>query len=112
MKDTLIQINNYGMGNGSPTLALTLVTKYFELLAEEPTPPSFIVFYNEGVRLTCDESPTLLALSSLEAKGTKLISCSTCLNFFDLKEKIRVGLSGSMSDIISLQNKAQKVITL
>lgn len=112
MKNTLIQVNNDGMGAKEEALSKTLILKYFQLLSEEETPPAFIVFYNRGVRLLCEGEETLIPLQKLTEKGTKLIACSTCLNYFNLIEKLSVGISGSMQDIINLQSKVDKVITL
>lgn len=112
MKDTLIQVGNNGMGGADKPLAKLLIQKYFELLSEEPVTPAFIVFYNEAVKLLCEKDPTLDSLRKIQAKGSKLIACSTCLNYFDLAAKQSVGISGSMGDIIHLQSKASKIITL
>lgn len=112
MKNTLIQIKSNGMGEKDEKLSQILIQKYFELISEEQIPPGFIVFYNEGVKLLCEGSPSLNALELLASKGTKLIACSTCLNYFNLADKQKTGVSGSMQDIISLQSKAVKVITL
>lgn len=100
------------MGSGDQELSMLLIQKYLELVVEEDTPPSFIVFYNEGVKLLCQKSNALDALKKLSQLGTKLIACSTCLNHFNLQEKLAVGISGSMMDIIDLQKKADKIITL
>ncbi|WP_116496834.1 DsrE family protein [Balneicella halophila] len=112
MKNTLIQINSNGMGTSELALASILIEKYFQLLLEEDVAPKFIVFYNEGVKLLCEDSNCLKFLQELAEKGTKLIGCSTCLNYFKLTEKLAVGTRGSMQDIISLQAKVDKVISL
>jgi hypothetical protein len=41
-----------------------------------------------------------------------LIVCSTCLNYFNLTDKVQVGIVGGMGDILEAQIKADKVITL
>lgn len=108
----LVQVNSFGMGSGDRELGLQLIGKYFELQTQEEEVPSFVVFYNEGIKLLTTSSPALDALKKLEQKGTKLIACSTCLNHYQLTEELQVGLSGGMADIIALQTKATKVINL
>ena len=54
----------------------------------------------------------LEALQSLEARGVRLILCGTCLNWFGLTDRLRVGIVGGMTDIIEAQRLADKVITL
>ncbi len=56
--------------------------------------------------------PVLEQLHALESKNVRLIICSTCLNYFELTEKIKVGIVGGMGDILEAQMKAEKVITL
>ena len=51
-------------------------------------------------------------LGALEERGVHLIVCSTCLNYFELTEKVKVGIIGGMGDILEAQVKAEKVISL
>ena len=64
------------------------------------------------MRLVVDGSPVLETLLSLEKKGVRLILCSTCLNYYSLLDKVRVGIVGGMGDILEAQQKAGKVISL
>lgn len=108
----LLQINSYGMGRGDKSLGIKLIQKYFELQTQEESAFSFIIFYNEGVKLLTNNSPVIDSLKELEKKGTKLIACSTCLEHYDLIDNLEVGIAGGMSDIVTLQAKADKIITL
>ena len=51
-------------------------------------------------------------LQSLEAKGVRLVLCNTCLNYYNLTDRVRVGIVGGMTDILEAQRRASKVITL
>jgi hypothetical protein len=42
----------------------------------------------------------------------RLVICSTCLDYFHLTEKVRVGIIGGMGDILEAQTRAEKVITI
>jgi len=112
MNDTVLIINNNGMGKGPQDLQLTLLSKYLELLEQQIDLPSAICFYTEGVRLVTEGSPVIEKLQLLEGKGVRLIICSTCLNYFGLSEKIKIGIIGGMGDILEAQRLANKVITL
>ena len=57
-------------------------------------------------------SPVLNALKSLEEKGVKISSCSTCLDYYGLMDSLRVGKAGNMQDLIENQWQADKVITI
>ena len=112
MNDTVLIINNNGMGKGPQDLQLTLLSKYLELLEQQNDLPSAICFYTEGVRLVTEGSPVIEKLQLLEGKGVRLIVCSTCLNYFSLSEKIKIGIVGGMGDILEALRLAGKVITL
>ena len=108
----VIQVTRAGMGNADPELSQKLLAKYFDLLVDANMLPAVVSFYTEGVQLVCEGSPVLPQLQALEARGVRLVVCSTCLDFYGLKDKVRVGLMGGMTDIIEAQWRADKVITL
>jgi intracellular sulfur oxidation DsrE/DsrF family protein len=110
--DAIILITREGMGSADVTLQHKLLDTYFKLLMENQLLPAAICFYTEGVKLVVEGSPFLERLSQIEQKGVRLIICSTCLNYFGLSEKVRVGIVGGMSDILEAQSRASKVITL
>lgn len=112
MVNTVILVTNNGLGKTEPELQWTLAAKYFHLLVEDGKIPAAICFYADGVRLACEGSPVLDALRALETQGTRLIVCTTCLNFLGLVDQRRVGVAGSMPDIIEAQWQADKVISV
>lgn len=112
MKNTVIIVNNNGMGNADEKLQLTLFGKYIELIQQNGELPAALCFYADGVKLVCEGSPVSEKLRELESKNVRLIVCSTCLNYFNLQDKIQAGIVGGMGDIIEAQVKAEKVITL
>jgi intracellular sulfur oxidation DsrE/DsrF family protein len=110
--ETVILVTRNGMGDADPALQHKLITTYFKLLDENNISPAAICFYADGVRLVVDGSPVLESLASLEAKGVRLVLCSTCLGFFGLTDQVRVGIVGGMTDIIEAQRRASKVISI
>lgn len=110
--DTVIVINRNGMGEADQVLQHRLVGTYLKLLDEHNLLPAAICFYTEGVHLAVEGSPVLDSLQSLENKGVRLILCSTCLNYYNLVERVKVGIVGGMGDILEAQRLASKVINL
>lgn len=110
--NTVLLITRNGMGDAEPDLQLKILTTYLKLLDENNLLPGAICFYTDGVKLAVTGSPVLGTLKSLDAKGVHLILCSTCLNYFNLADKVEVGIVGGMTDIIEAQRKSDKVITL
>ena len=109
---TVILLNKDGMGNAEPELQHQLIRAYLTLLNEYDMLPSAICFFTRGVKLVVEGSPVLDLLSALEEKGVWLIVCNTCLNYFGLQDKLKVGFVGGMGDVIEAQWRAEKVITL
>jgi sulfur relay (sulfurtransferase) complex TusBCD TusD component (DsrE family) len=110
--DTVILITRNGMGEAEQALQHKLISTYLTLLDEHNMLPGAICFYTEGVHLVVEGSPVLETLLSLEKKGVRLILCSTCLNYYNLTDMVRVGIVGGMGDILEAQRRADKVITI
>jgi hypothetical protein len=110
--DAIILITRDGMGSADPELQHKLLETYLRLLVENSTLPEAICFYTDGVKLVVEGSPLLDRLAQLEAQGVRLIICSTCLSYFGLTDKVRVGIVGGMPDIIEAQANAAKVISI
>lgn len=109
---TTILVTRYGMGDAPEDLRLALAENYFKLLAENDVLPETIAFYGEGVKLVVEGSPVMDQLKALEAKGVRLVACTTCLNFFELMDRIEVGVAGGMTGIIEAQFGGSKVIAI
>lgn len=107
-----IVVNNDGMGVAEAALSHKLVKTYLNLLDLEDRLPGAICLYAAGVKLAVSGSPVLEELRSLAAKGVQVIVCTTCLNHFGLFDDLQAGRAGSMKDIVAMQWRAGKVITL
>ncbi len=110
--DTILLVTRDGMGSAEPALQRRLLDTYFRLLLEHSMLPAVICFYTDGVKLVVEGSPLLERLGELEQRGVRLIVCSTCLDYFGITDKVRVGIVGGMPDIIEAQAAAGKVITI
>ena len=101
-----------GMGEAPEGLQQTLVANFLSLAAQAEEKPAKILFYTEGVKLVCEGSPVLQWLRILEDAGVELIVCSTCLEYFGLIDKVRVGKVGGMPGILAALQEADKVVSL
>ncbi len=110
--ETVLLVTRNGLGEAEPALQQKLAGTYFKLLDENNILPAAICFYTDGVRLAVAGSPVLDSLKALEAKGVRLILCSTCLGYFNLTGEVRVGIVGGMTDILEAQCRAEKVISI
>ena len=46
----------------------------------------------------------------LDSVGVEIVNCGTCLDFFKLKDDLKVGSITNMYDIVERMEKAEKVI--
>ncbi len=110
-RSTLIMVTCDGIGTCEQELRHKLLRLYLTMLRENGLIPGAICFYSDGVKMVTEGSPVLDLLRELEAKGTHLIVCSTCLQYFGLTDKVAVGIIGGMNDIVVAQWAADRVIT-
>lgn len=78
-------------GSGDAVLGEALMIAFINILPEAGPRPAKMLFINRGVMLTTEGSRVLDTLQQLEREGVQLFSCGTCLNHYQLKEKLRVG---------------------
>lgn len=110
--NTVLLFTRNGLGDAPENLQQTLVVKILSLAAQAEKKPTKILFYTEGVKLVCEGSPVLQWLRIMEEAGVELIVCSTCLEYFGLVEKLRVGKVGGMPGILAALQEADKVVSL
>ncbi|MCX7769486.1 MAG: sulfurtransferase-like selenium metabolism protein YedF [Proteobacteria bacterium] len=97
----LIVTKNY-FGEGDKKLGEILIKTFFHTLNDSEKLPETIFFVNSGVHLTIFNSPVLDELKNLECKGVEILSCGTCLDYFNIKDKLAVGKIGNMYKLIEM----------
>lgn len=100
------------MGYGDDTLGQKLMINFLRTLKEMGPELWHLVFVNNGVKLTIDDSPILTDLKDLARSGTKILVCGTCLNHFSLLERKQIGETTNMLDIVMAMQLADKVINI
>ena len=99
-------------GQGAPELGLVLIKSLFTTLAAMDPPPDNLIFINSGVFLTCAGSPLLEPLQQMAARGTRILSCGTCLEYYQLKEKLCAGNISNMHEINAILSGPGKVVNI
>jgi selenium metabolism protein YedF len=100
------------IGQGEEKLGEKLLTAFFQVLEEGEDLPAHILLMHEGVKLSVEETPVLDVLKVLERKGVKIFSCGTCLDYYNIKDQLKVGQVGNMYGIKDILVKADKIINL
>ena len=100
------------MGSGDPELGRILMNSFIYTVSETKPYPKAILFYNSGVKLTIKSSGVLDDLLLLEKVGVEIISCGTCLDFYELKDELGVGEISNMYTIYEKMSGTQNTITI
>lgn len=105
-----VVIGSNRMGDGDEKLGKALMKAFLFALTNTADVPETMIFYNSGAFLTCEGSDSLEDLKHLEEAGAKIFTCGTCLNFYGITEKLRVGSVSNMYDIVEMQQRAAIII--
>lgn len=105
-----VVISSDCMGDGDPALGHILMKAFLFALARQEQSPRTLLFYNRGIFLTCQDSECLADLKLLEEKGTEILSCGTCLDFYNKTEQLAAGGITNMYTIAEKQMQASKIL--
>ena len=111
VSDKVVVIRSNVMGEGDPELGKVLIKGFIYALSQQEELPKTILFYNGGAYLTCEGSASLDDLKELEHRGVKILTCGTCLNFYGLSEKLKVGEVTNMYEIAATMSKASLIVS-
>ncbi|PIQ88884.1 MAG: response regulator SirA [Candidatus Omnitrophica bacterium CG11_big_fil_rev_8_21_14_0_20_42_13] len=111
MKKTVV-INNEILGRGNDDLGRQIMGSFLRKLCLENNKPEKIIFYNSGVKLLVKNSGVFDAIELLLKSGVDLIACGTCVNYYELKDKIEPVHISDMVTIISTLMNSDNVITV
>ncbi len=111
-KKILVMCATDRLGFGDDALGLKLMVNFLRTLKEMGDELWRLVFVNNGVKLTIDDSDVLEDLKDYEKNGLKIMVCGTCLDHFNLLDRKQVGETTNMLDIVTAMQLADKVINI
>ena len=101
------------LGEGDATLGRNLLRMALYTLSQGDQAPDAVLLMNGGVKVAAgDDDEIVKSLRALAARGTEVLVCGTCLNFFGLTGSLQVGTVSNMYDILGRMTRAPKVIAL
>ncbi|WP_300410445.1 sulfurtransferase-like selenium metabolism protein YedF [Lagierella sp.] len=103
-EDFTLAITSDTMGGGEEELGKILIKSFIYTVSQTKPLPKTLVFYNKGVFLTCEGSEVLDDLKAMAQEGVEIVSCGTCLDFYNLKEKLQIG---EISNMYTIYEKIQ-----
>jgi selenium metabolism protein YedF len=108
----VLYVKNSEMGHGDVELGSVLMKAFFKTLVDSEKKPKTIIFVNKGVFLVTEGSNVLEELKVLNEKfNTEILACGTCLDFYNIKDQLKIGVVSNMFDIQDKLIKAKKIVT-
>lgn len=111
-KDLTIAIGSDKMGTGGEELGHILMKSFMYTVRETTPLPATIVLFNSGVNIACGESQVLDDLKAMANEGVEILVCGTCLDYFNIKDKIQVGEIANMYSIYEKMRNANNTINI
>ena len=109
---SVILVGSDQLGTGDATLGAKLMKSFLNTIRDSEPKPTKLLFINAGVKLTTEGSGVLDTLELLAKDGMQILSCGTCLEHYDLVEKLKIGFVTNMYDIVDSMFTADKVIRI
>ena len=109
MPSKIFVVQGEGLGRGDVQLGKLLMSNFLRMMGDAEDKPAKLLFWNAGARLVCEGSEVLEYLKKLEAQGVEVLACTTCLEYFDLMDKIKVGKPTTMGKSIQAMLGAETV---
>ena len=101
------------VGEGDPELGYNLMKMAIYTLNQADVAPMNLLFMNSGVKLLCgDEEQIIDSVKEMMEKGTDVLVCGTCLNYYKIADELKVGEVSNMYEILERMHESGKVITL
>lgn len=110
-EDIAIMIRSNLFGQGEAELGQVLMKSFLFTLTELDAQVKHIIFMNSGIFLTIEGSPVLDTLKVLENKGVEILSCGTCLDYYQAKDKLAVGSVTNMYTALEILTTAARSLT-
>ncbi len=112
LEDKCIFISSDKIGNGNDELGAVLMKGFIYTLTESKPYPKSILLVNSGVKLSTENYDTVENLKILEAAGVEILSCGTCLDYYGLKESLKLGSVPNMYTIVDIMKNSLQTISI
>lgn len=106
----VVVLSSDKMGEGDEELGKVLIKGFIYAITQLDKYPKAVLLYNSGVKLSSEGSDSIGDLKVLEDHGVEILSCGTCLNFYNLQDKLQVGKVTNMYTIVEELSGATNII--
>jgi intracellular sulfur oxidation DsrE/DsrF family protein len=99
-------------GNEDNELTRNLLKSFFLIMADREVKPCTFIFMSDGINLVCEESKIINSLEKISEEGVSIMVCGESINYYNKKEKMKIGFISNMCDICEILLKSVKIINL
>ncbi len=107
---TVLALDADALGRGDEDLGRKLIVNFLRTIAFRDDVPGTVVCYNAGVKLAEVGSPAVPMLEALVEKGAEIVLCGTCVDYFQLRDRLALGRVGDMHSIVDALMRAEHVV--
>lgn len=111
IKSWAVFIGREGIGDGDIELGVSLMKMFFYALTQDGNIPKYILFMNAGVKIPTDNEQVIEHLKEMQQMGAEILVCGACLNFYEITDKLKVGIVSNMYDIAGAMKVVDKVVS-
>ncbi len=109
-KRIVVFIDSETFGRGDDELGRILMKSFVVTLKELTPLPWRVILVNGGVKLVSEASEFVRHFTELENVGVEILACGTCLDFFQLKDRMKAGRISNMYEIVSSLTESTSVL--
>jgi selenium metabolism protein YedF len=106
----LLLIQSSVLGDGEPDLGEKLLRAFLTQLLESGSVPARIICMNSGIFLTTEASPVEDLMRQFESRGSEILSCGTCLDYYKRSDRLVIGKPTNMRDTVNALLTFRKVL--
>ncbi|MFD1736973.1 DsrE family protein [Bacillus salitolerans] len=111
MNNKVILVSSDQLGKGDSQLGEGVLETFFTLLKQRADKPAAIFLMNSGVFTCTEHSLVSVHLVELEKAGIPVLACKTCVDYYELSDKLVAGEISSMTHFIELASQFE-VLTI
>ncbi|MBU8934956.1 MAG: sulfurtransferase-like selenium metabolism protein YedF [candidate division Zixibacteria bacterium] len=109
-KDLLMIFESSGLGEGEIDLGEKLMSSFLDTLSASDSLPVRILCVNSGVFLSTEGSFVEKSMKALESHGVEILSCLTCLKYYEREDQLIVGKPTNMKETVDAMLSYKRVL--
>jgi selenium metabolism protein YedF len=108
----LFVLTSKEFGTGDVGLGQKLMENFLLTLASDLKQDTTLFLLNSAVELAVEESNCIHELETLAQNGCEILLCTTCIEFYGLASKVKIGNVSNMKTLMEKVNTSSKVVTI